>query len=88
MVANHQYLLAFSRHGQCANLRPLAHAAKESQIIAFGPLIRVPGPSCPAKDNSPALLARFQKLFAVGWGHFRGRLTISAMPRYDMPFNL
>ena len=56
MIANYLHILTFSRHGQRANLRPLAHAPKKLQLITFGPFIRVPGPGCPAKDNPPARL--------------------------------
>jgi hypothetical protein len=76
VIANYLHIPTFSRHGQRANLRPLAHAAKQPQLVTFGPFMRVPGPGFPAKDNPPARFARFQKLFTVRGGHFRGRLNL------------
>lgn len=75
LVANHLYILAFSRNGQSANLGPLAHATKQLQSIAFRPFIGVSGPSCPAENNPPARLARFQGLPTIGGRYFRGRLN-------------
>jgi hypothetical protein len=51
-------------------------AAKQLQVITFGSLIRVSGPSYLAKDNSPARLARLQKLLTVTGRRFSGMLKL------------
>ena len=76
MIANYLHILTFSRHRQSANLRALAQAAKQLELITFGAFMRVPRPSCPAKDNAPTGLVRFAKLFAVRCRRFRGRLNL------------
>ncbi len=76
MIAHHLHILTFNSHGQRANLRALAHAAKQLQFITFGPFMCVPRPSCPAKDNPPSRLERFAKLFTVSGDRFGGRLNL------------
>ena len=75
MIANYLDIPAFSRHRQCANLRALAHAAKQLEFVTFGSLVCVPQPGCPAKNNPPARSVRFTNLF-VGGERFRGRLNL------------